>query len=208
MKKVIYSQRVEVVEHYNERRDCADQKIPRLIEMCGFIPIPMPNVIENVDMYLKAIEPDGIMLTGGNSLSQWGGTAPERDTTDEKLIRFAVDNSIPLYGFCRGMQSILNYFDCELSQVQGHVAVKHELYIENSAIKSYVNSFHNQGCIVDNVRRPLIVAAYTVDGVAEWIKHETLPIEATMWHPERENPFAESDIQRIKKLFRWEGREQ
>ena len=43
---VIYTQRVEIVESYQERRDCADQSIPRFLETCGYIPVPVPNVVQ------------------------------------------------------------------------------------------------------------------------------------------------------------------
>ena len=33
-----------------------------------------------------------------------------------------------MYGFCRGMQSILDYFGQELIPVSDHVAVVHNLY--------------------------------------------------------------------------------
>ena len=43
MKIVVFTQRVEVVESYNERRDCADQRIAEFIVECGYIPLPVPN---------------------------------------------------------------------------------------------------------------------------------------------------------------------
>ena len=78
---VIYTQRVEVVESYRERRDCTDQNIPLLLEACGYLPVPVPNVITDLDMFVETVSPAGIMLTGGNSLIKYGGTAPERDET-------------------------------------------------------------------------------------------------------------------------------
>ena len=107
---VIYTQRVEIVENYQERRDCADQNIPRFLETCGYLPVPVPNVISDLEMFVETVSPAGIMLTGGNSLVKYGGTAPERDETDWKLIEIALRKNIPLYGFCRGMQSVLAYF--------------------------------------------------------------------------------------------------
>lgn len=41
---------------------------------------------------------------------EYGGNAPERDAVDHKLIELCIKNNIPVYGFCRGMQSILDYF--------------------------------------------------------------------------------------------------
>ena len=46
MKTVLYTQRVEVVKSYCERRDCADQNIARFLSTCGFLPLPVPNVKE------------------------------------------------------------------------------------------------------------------------------------------------------------------
>ncbi len=201
MKKIIFTQRVEIVESYGERRDCADQNIACFLEACGYIPVPVPNVLKDMDAFLKAIQPEGILLTGGNSLQKWGGNAAERDRTDYELIRLAIQNKIPLYGFCRGMQSILDYFGCELSQVQGHVAVRHEVWEQQADTRFLTNSFHNQACFRENLKVPLYAAACTEDGVVEWVRHESLPIEATMWHPEREVPFAETDLERVKKLF-------
>lgn len=36
MQTVIYTQRVEIVEGYGERRDCADQNIPKFLQVCGY----------------------------------------------------------------------------------------------------------------------------------------------------------------------------
>ena len=44
MEIVLYTQRVEIVKSYGERRDCADQDIPRFIEACGFLPVAVPNI--------------------------------------------------------------------------------------------------------------------------------------------------------------------
>ena len=46
MDTVLFTQRVEVIESYGERRDCADQNIARFIHTCGFLPVPVPNIKE------------------------------------------------------------------------------------------------------------------------------------------------------------------
>ncbi len=161
MKIVLYTQRVEVVENYGERRDCADQNIPRFIEACGYLPVPLPNIWNVVEMMIEQIRPSGIILTGGNSLVEYGGDAPERDETENRILDVSLERDIPVYGFCRGMQVILDYFGCELEQVQGHVAVRHK--ISGVLGELEVNSFHNQACCKAN--DPLAVS-YT---------HLTLP---------------------------------
>lgn len=45
MKRIIYTQRVEIVQSYNERWDCADVEIAKLIWECGFLSVPVNNTI-------------------------------------------------------------------------------------------------------------------------------------------------------------------
>lgn len=194
---VIYTQRVVIIESYQERRDCADQSIPLFLETCGYIPVPVPNVISDLEAFVETVNPVGIVLTGGNSLVKYGGTAPERDDTDFRLIEIALRRNIPLYGFCRGMQSVLDYFGSELENVNGHVAVRHDVNGEWGNID--VNSFHNQAC--RTLKAPLQVMAVTEDGVIEAATYPEENIVVTMWHPERETPFREMDVERVKKLF-------
>lgn len=201
MKKIIYTQRVEVIESYQERRDCADQRIADFLWTCGYLPIPVPNDARIVTQLVDEIKPDGIVLTGGNSLVKYGGNAPERDEMDEALIKVAIDRDIPVYGFCRGMQSVLDYFGNELENVIGHVAVRHKL-IQEDKVTYEVNSYHNQACIVLKEGCGLYAIAKTQDGVIEAIQHEVYPIVATMWHPEREHEYDVNDRTRIKELFK------
>lgn len=194
---VIYTQRVEVVENYGERRDCADQNIPMFLELCGYLPIPVPNILSDLEAFVEAVEPVGIVLTGGNSLVKYGGTARERDETDRRLVEIALRKEIPLYGFCRGMQSVLDYFGCEMEQVQGHVAVRHVVRGEWGSME--VNSFHNQAC--KGLKRPLQMLAESADGVVEAASYPEKNIIVTMWHPERETPFCKMDVERVRSLF-------
>lgn len=197
MKIVLYSQRVDIIEKYQERRDAADQRIPQLIQSCGYIPLPIPNVLENIEQLVDIINPAGIMLTGGNSLVIYGGNAPERDNTDLNLIGLAEKKHIPLYGFCRGMQSILTYYGCDLIEVKEHVGILHPL--QGEIDNTLVNSYHNQAAT--DVKKPLKVLAKAPDGIIEAVIHEKEKIIGTMWHPER-GESSKHDILRIKKLFR------
>ena len=196
-KIVIYTQRIEIIESYGERRDCADQRISQFLETCGYIPVPVSNVISDLTAFVDAVNPMGILLTGGNSLEKYGGDAPERDRTDYHLIDIALCKNIPLYGFCRGMQSVLDYFECSLGNVTGHVAVRH--MIDGIWGKREVNSYHNQAC--RELKKPLQVMAQSEDGVIEAAAYPEKKIIVTMWHPERETPFQEMDIMRVRNLY-------
>lgn len=197
MKKIFYTQRVENIEDYNERRDCADQRIPELLKICGYLPFPMPNIPDCIEMYFQYNKPDGIILTGGNSIVKYGGNAPERDLVDQIVLENAIKYNIPVYGFCRGMQSILDYFGVELVQIKDHVAVRHK--VSGSWGEQIVNSYHNQAAI--SVNEAFIVTGMSADHVIESIVHREYKICGTMWHPERERPFQEIDIVRIQKFF-------
>ena len=197
-KIVLFTQRVEIVEAYQERRDCADQRIAEFILSAGFLPVPVPNSGEIAAAMTASLRPAGIVLTGGNSLVRYGGNAPERDETDRQLIGEAHHLQIPLYGFCRGMQSILDYFGETLTEVSGHVAVRH--VIRGEEPETEVNSYHRQACT--GLKGGELVAVMTAeDGVIEKVRHRSLPIVGTMWHPERENPFRETDRSFLMRLF-------
>lgn len=62
-----------------------------------------------------------------------------------------------------------------------------------------MSSFHNMA--LKSVPIGLTVEAYSEDGVIEAVKAKDKEIYGTMWHSERENPYAETDIQFIKQLF-------
>ncbi|MBR1598177.1 MAG: gamma-glutamyl-gamma-aminobutyrate hydrolase family protein [Lachnospiraceae bacterium] len=192
----LFTQRVEIVTEYNERRDCADQRVPEFLWACGFVPVPLPNNEKYIEEIVESVSPKLIVLTGGNSLVRYGGNAPERDAADKKLLDIAINKRIPLYGFCRGMQSILDYYGNELEAVSGHVALTH--YITGN-IEGEVNSYHNQGC-VKLINDELEIMAKSEDGVIEAIRHRCYPIYGTMWHPERENPFSDRDKEILQHL--------
>lgn len=203
MKRVIYTQRVELVESYKERRDCADVEIAKLIWECGFLPIPVNNIPEKVQILLEQISPDGMILTGGNDLSKYGGNAPERDETEKKIIEYGIKNQIPIYGFCRGMQMIADYFGAKLVKVEKHVAVRHRLEGNAPWNGRTVNSFHKMA--VKSPSSDLTIEARSEDGVIEAIKVKDKRIYGTMWHPERERPYEKDDVQFMKEIFSKEG---
>ncbi len=204
MKIIVFTQRVEVIESYNERRDCVDQRIASFICACGYLPLPVPNDPALSSDIIDTIKPAGIFLTGGNSLVKYGGNAPERDATDRAYIELAISKNIPLYGFCRGMQSILDYFNEDLVTVTGHVAVRMNVKgVIDKFLGDFnreVNSYHNQGCLI--IKSPDIeILAKSDDGVIKAIRHNDFKLLGTMWHPEREMPFTNDDIYMIKSLI-------
>lgn len=197
MKVVMYTQRVEIVESYGERRDCVDQKICEFIYSCGYLPMALPNNMRIAMDILKEMKPVGIIFTGGNDLIAYGGKAAERDELERALIVYSEENQIPIYGFCRGMQMIACHYGAQLERINGHVAVRHNV-VRNGNIED-VNSFHHFG--LKKIPESFRAISYTEDGLIEEMKSLNGLIWCTMWHPEREKPFRLIDAERIKKLF-------
>lgn len=200
MKKIVFTQRVEIIESYGERRDCADQNIAKFIYACGFLPIPIMNQPEMVRPFLDDVRPDGILFTGGNDLAAYGGNAPERDETERRLLEYALKTDVPLFGICRGVQMIADYWGAKLERVNGHIKTFHQ--INGNISRKAVNSYHGMG--IKEVAPPLIVVARSNDGVVEAMKHRTHSVAGIMWHPEREDPFDDTDKELIRKFFNGE----
>ena len=194
MKRILISQRVDVIDSYKERRDALDQRWAELLLKAGCIAIPVSNHGPALTELLKSMPIDGILLSGGNSPAAYGGCAPERDNTDGLLISFAANNGKPLLGVCRGMQSIVLSFGGALRKVEGHTASRHDLDINRN-----VNSYHEYA--PDRMPDNFTVLSKAKDGEVEYIRHKKLPIAGIMWHPERETPFVQEDIELIRGLL-------
>ncbi len=127
----------------------------------------------------------------------------ERDRVELSAIEHFERQGLPVFGICRGIQTINVYFGGTLWQdipeqlgstrhkyYSGEKGdVFHEVIIraENSIFpvgqRLRVNSFHHQS--VKEAGRNLIVFAYADDGIVEGIIHREKPILAVQWHPER-----------------------
>ena len=203
MKVVAVSQRVDVVSDRNESRDALDQRLVNFLLSIDCLAVPVPNSYgripkdENVaadgfTAWIDLVKPDAILLSGGNSIGQCN----ERDLTETWLIEYAFENKLPLLGICRGMQMMAHLTGTVLIDVSGHVATRHEITGEISA---EVNSYHNLG--FKSTPEGYDVLASDKTGVIEAIRHLHLPWEGWMWHPEREAPFVDADMNRARILF-------
>ena len=206
MKKVVVTQRVDVTSTYGERRDCLDQRWIELLLSVGLFPVLVPNNLDYVKKLIATEQIDGVLLTGGNSLLNYGGDAPERDEVEKNLLELAILKNIPLLGVCRGMQIIQNYFGNALEKITGHVGIRHSLIVENGCyltevLSSFsdVNAYHDFG--TSSVSGELVCVATSVDGVVMAVEHGEKSIYGVMWHSEREMPICKYDKVLLKKIF-------
>lgn len=207
MKKIAITQRLIQNESYYEVREALDVNWGRLFSALNYLPIVLPIEID-FEEYFKQIGIDGILLTGGNDLNsiQSNELSMQRDEFEFKLISYGIKNNIPIFGVCRGMQIIAEYFGYTFEVIENHVAVRHKLIIsQESKYKVYlenldkVNSYHNYA--VFNICNGLLVSATSEDGVIEAIEHKEYKIFAQMWHSEREISFVKNELNLIREFF-------
>ena len=197
MKRIAVTQRVEIVPSYGERRDALDQRWTDFLARVDMLPLLVPNNPAALPGLLENFPVDGILLTGGGDLTVYGGNAPERDATEAALIRFAIEEGVPLIGVCRGMQAVQHFFGVRLEAVTGHVAAEQTVIVDGRP--QSVNSYHRFGSI--STVPDLEVRALAQDGVIEAVRHRRHAIHGVMWHPERLSPFRTADIEMFASVF-------
>lgn len=207
MKKIAITQRLIENSSYFEIREALDINYSKLLKACGFLPIILPYEVE-FEEYFKNIKIDGVLLSGGNDLYSVNQNelSKKRDIYEKKLIEYSIKNGIPLFGICRGVQIIAEYFESTFKKVDNEVNSRSELIV-NSSSKYYkslknikeVNSYHNFA--IDKLSDDFIVSATSKLGVIKAIEHKKYKIFAQMWHSERENFFSKSEIELIKDFY-------
>jgi gamma-glutamyl-gamma-aminobutyrate hydrolase PuuD len=203
--KAVVTQRVDPVAGREEARDALDQRFTEWLNAAGLLPFPIPNAIlgaagsEGFGAWLEMLDPDILVLSGGNDI----GEQPARDDTERQLLSWARDTRTPVLGICRGMQMMAVWAGGELIRVTGHVGCRHKLTVGDEKRRSEwpasVNSYHNWG--LRNVPAEFAPVAWAEDGTIEAMRHDALPWEAWMWHPEREGVFDDADLNRIRRLI-------
>ena len=206
MKLIALTQRVAFNKSLKERNDLIDQKWFSFLRSVNICPLIIPNDVTFAKEIISNSLVQGILFTGGNSLTKYGGDAPERDNTEKFLLEWALKNDLPLLGVCRGMQVIQNYFGVSLNNVEGHVNIRHSMKVKDGfrlsdIVKKYkdINSYHNQGA--KTTEHDIIDVARSEDGVIMAIEHSYKNVFGIMWHPERENKINLADIMLFNYIF-------
>lgn len=151
---------------------------------------------------------DGLLLSGGADVDPelYGETAlndtvkpdPARSDFEVPLMKAFMERKKPILGICRGSQLInvvlggTLYQDLveQLGFVHMNGNIRHPVTTEEGSVLRglfgetfRVNSTHHQS--VKELAPGLRVTARSVEGIVEAYEHESLPILATQFHPER-----------------------
>jgi putative glutamine amidotransferase len=171
----------------------------------------------------------GIILSGGADIhpKRYGKSdyvelcqlEEKRDEQEWRLLTLAKEDSIPIFGICRGMQFINVFFGGTLcpdflthcarqdDSAQMHrdsnqkVDVYHSIYINTESLLNallqketmIVNSWHHQS--IELLAESFLVSSIADDGTIESIEstNQNWPIIGVQWHPERMNKNDESN---------------
>lgn len=207
MKTILVTQRLANNDSYYEQREMLDLRWGTLFEKSNLLPIVLPTEFD-FKKYFHSLSIDGVLFTGGNDLFSLfeNELSQKRDIFEKQLLEYAIEKRIPIFGVCRGMQLIAEYFGSTFKKVEGQVAITHRLKI-NKMSKflplleklDKVNSFHNYG--IDSIGDGLIISATNEEGIIKAIEHKELKIFGQMWHSEREYPLNENELNLIKDFF-------
>ena len=173
--------------------DCIEHSYIEFFIRLGFTPFLLSNKADFA-LYFDRFQIDGVVLTGGIDVSADSEVLHIRDIFENSLLEYCIQNWIPIFGICRGMQLINVYFGGSLSNnIQNHVNIHHPICCINKPLNQIdipnlsVNSFHNHGIRLHNIAPSLEIAFQGVDDeLVEGIFHPQKPILAIQWHPERE----------------------
>lgn len=195
LSKIGITMRITSSQTYPEKRDAISHDWLKFFKKSKYVPIIIPNLLEDVNVFLTELDLDGIIISGGDNL----GDDQIRDQTEKEIINFCVNNKVPILGVCRGMQSINTFFGgkINLNEAKNHVGNRHNVRFLTKQISDFgevleVNSFHNNMINKDVLAENFeILALCDDDETIEGIIHSDLPIVGVMWHPERE----ESNVQ-------------
>lgn len=223
MKRIAVSTRVVDAVGYQESRDALAQDWCLFFDSIGLLPILVPNTLRSPETYLEELSIDGIILTGGNTVgleretSPHGGVRPERERTEESLIKFALNESLPVMGVCRGMQMLNRFFGGNVTRnlsvlveiEDAHVSNDHDIRLISDQWQTIaggdtmrVNSFHDDGILKTDLAEELILTAETLDGISvEGFVHPTHQVMGIEWHVERPSPSTNFDRALMRMFF-------
>ena len=211
------SMRVESSEIYAEVRDAISHDWLKLFTKFGIVPILIPNTPGSIMSIVNEVQLSCLLLTGGNNVGpidienddiEIADVSSSRDATEFSLMEFAVNQGIPIFGVCRGMQLLNIYFGGSIIRSlenisdadDSHVGVRHTIDIVDEKYRkkfgvgiAKTNSYHRHAVTESDLSEQLHAFAISKDGVVEGLYHPHLPVVGVQWHPERADSASKLD---------------
>ena len=221
MLRLLISQRVNRDCH-GLLTDVLESNLTRYFSSLGIVVCPVSNFLDDVELCLKDIQYNGLILSGGGDVNprfvdmktnQSINYSPERDQCECNLISKMISLKMPILGVCYGMQQLNCYFGGRITRnihdnetLSRRPKLNHSINIEKKIFclsgEYVVNHFHDNGIKKEQVASNFDVFAVDADyDVVEGIVHKDLPIVGINWHPERDSPDDEFNKQLIKGFF-------
>ena len=184
----------------------AKSNLTQALEMAGLVSVIIPFTTDDAQLEAALQDADALLVGGGVGKLQ---DYPRRCAFEHRCIALAVRRGIPVSGICHGSQVINTYFGGTL-EATPQFAGKHDALVLHrmpvrtpptdnfhlaelepgsriaalfASARAVINSSHSMRSHV--MGTGLKVTARGLDGVVEAFEHETLPIMAFQFHPER-----------------------
>jgi len=132
---------------------------------------------------LKRQKWDLLVLSPGPGRPEDFGIASTLDT--------ALQNKLPVFGVCLGLQAIGEYFGGQLGQLPhpahgrpSRVQVRGGRVMRNLRNEIVIGRYHSLYVERDSMPDVLLVTASTEDGVTMALEHKSLPVGGVQFHPE------------------------
>lgn len=204
------------------------------VERAGGAPVVFPPTTDETILKAQLEAVDGLLFTGGADLNPllWGeepspklgNINAERDRSELLLAKLAYNRNVPMFGICRGLQTLVAAFEGKIMQdISDKQTIKHS----QSAVRQepthsvkywgkmvsvdatvpeasasgvlLVNSFHHQ--VASEAGPCFTVTATSPDGFIEAVEsNEHKPIVAVQWHPEN---LYDSAPESSQPFFKW-----
>src|SRR3954464_5859153 len=142
------------------------------------------------------------------------GPGRPEDFGIKKTIDVALENKLPVFGVCLGVQAIGEYFGGELGQLThpahgrpSRVQVRGGRLMRNLPNEIVIGRYHSLYVEHDSMPEVLSVTASTEDGVAMALEHKTLPVAGVQFHPESLMSLSgEVGLRIVENAFRLDAR--
>ncbi|MCK1288759.1 anthranilate synthase component I [Bradyrhizobium sp. 44] len=142
------------------------------------------------------------------------GPGRPEDFGIKKTIDAALENKLPVFGVCLGVQAIGEYFGGELGQLThpahgrpSRVQVRGGRLMRNLPNEIVIGRYHSLYVERDSMPEVLSVTASTEDGVAMALEHKTLPVAGVQFHPESLMSLSgEVGLRIVENAFRLDAR--